>query len=232
MWADPKYLRAWRDLRRRELLFWFFVLSYVPGILLIIVVVNVFEHDAPEHIGIYFSAAWLAGFVGTSLYRQNFRCPRCHQLFFSRFRKQRYVFSYDPGVALLAGAFSLAIMPPRSSKTVSTMCMMPRSCVTTMRVLRWFRHVRHNKAITFRAFSSSRFPVGSSARTRIGSFARALAIATRCCSPPLKCAGVCALRSTRPTASRSSSARWRSIRPFGIIGSRIFSRAVSCGRRL
>jgi len=85
MWADPNYLRCWRDLRRRELLFWFFVLSYVPGILLIIVVVNVLDHDAPEHIGIYFSAAWLTGFVGTSLYRQNFRCPRCHQFFFRRF---------------------------------------------------------------------------------------------------------------------------------------------------
>jgi hypothetical protein len=85
MWADPKYLRSWRDLRRRDLLFWFFVLSYVPGILLIIVVVNVLDHDAPEHIGIYFSAAWLAGFVGTSLYRQNFRCPRCHQFFFRRY---------------------------------------------------------------------------------------------------------------------------------------------------
>ena len=85
MWADPNYLRSWRDFRRRELLFWFFVLSYVPGILLIIVVVNVFEHDAPEHIGIYFSAAWLAGFAGASLYRQNFRCPRCHQFFFRRY---------------------------------------------------------------------------------------------------------------------------------------------------
>src|SRR5262249_8816957 len=65
--------------------FWFFVLSYVPGILFIIVVVNVLDYDAPEHIGIYFSAAWLAGFVGTSLYRQNFRCPRCHQFFFRRY---------------------------------------------------------------------------------------------------------------------------------------------------
>src|SRR5262252_5528805 len=85
MWADPQYLTSWRDLRRRELLFWFFVLSYVPGILLIIVVVNAFDHDAPEHIGIYFSAAWLTGFVGTSLYRQNFRCPRCHRFFFRRY---------------------------------------------------------------------------------------------------------------------------------------------------
>jgi hypothetical protein len=31
MYADPEYLRSWRDLLRRELLFWFFVLSYVPG---------------------------------------------------------------------------------------------------------------------------------------------------------------------------------------------------------
>ena len=86
MWADPNYLRSWRDLRRRELLFWFFVLSYVPGVLLIFVVVNLFDHDALEHIGIYFSGAWLAGFVGTSLYRQNFRCPRCRRSFFRRFR--------------------------------------------------------------------------------------------------------------------------------------------------
>jgi len=85
MWADPTYLRSWRDLRRRELLFWFFVLSYVPVVLLIIVVVNVLDHDPPAHIGIYFSAAWLAGFVGTSLYRQNFRCPRCHEFFFRRY---------------------------------------------------------------------------------------------------------------------------------------------------
>ena len=85
MCADPEYLRSWRDLRRRELLFWFFVLSYVPGFLLIIVVVNVFNHDVPEHLGIYFSGTWLAGFVVTSLYRQNFRCPRCHQFFFRRY---------------------------------------------------------------------------------------------------------------------------------------------------
>jgi hypothetical protein len=86
MWADPNYLRSRRDLHRRELLFWFFVLSYVPGILLIIVVVNLFDHDALEHMGIYFSGAWLAGFVGTGLYRQKFRCPRYRRFFFRRFR--------------------------------------------------------------------------------------------------------------------------------------------------
>ena len=86
MWTDPEYLRSWRDLRRREFLLWFFVLSYVPGIVLIIIIINTFDHGALEHLGLYFSVAWLAGFVGTSLYRQNFRCPRCHHFFFRRFR--------------------------------------------------------------------------------------------------------------------------------------------------
>ena len=86
LWADPEYLQSWRDLRRREFLLWFFVLSYVPGILLIIIIINAFDHGALEHLGVYFSVAWLAGFVGASLYRQNFRCPRCHHFFFRRFR--------------------------------------------------------------------------------------------------------------------------------------------------
>ena len=50
MWSDPQYLHSWRDLRRRELLFWFFVLSYVPGMLLIIAAVDVIGRDLPEHI--------------------------------------------------------------------------------------------------------------------------------------------------------------------------------------
>jgi hypothetical protein len=87
MWTNPQYLRSWRDLRRRELLFWLFVLSYVPGMLLIIAAVDVIGRDLPAHIGAYFSAAWLAGFGGASLYHQNFRCPRCHRFFFRRFRQ-------------------------------------------------------------------------------------------------------------------------------------------------
>jgi hypothetical protein len=84
MWTDPGYPRAWRDLRRREFLFWFFVLSYLPGILLIIVISTAFGRDAPKHSGMYFSVAWLAAFVVASLYHQNFRCPRCRHFFFRR----------------------------------------------------------------------------------------------------------------------------------------------------
>ena len=55
----------------------------------------------------------------------------------------------------------------------------------------------------------SRLPVGSSARSSIGSPTIARAIATRCCSPPESSAGVCAARPARPTASRARAARAR-----------------------
>jgi hypothetical protein len=86
MWTDPRFLSSWRDLRRRELLFWFFVLSYIPGMLLIIAAVNAIGRDLPDHIGAYFSVVWLTGFGGASLYYQNFRCPRCNRFFFRRVR--------------------------------------------------------------------------------------------------------------------------------------------------
>jgi hypothetical protein len=37
------------------------------SVLFIIVIANVFPHDIPEHIGMYFSVAWLAGYLGASL---------------------------------------------------------------------------------------------------------------------------------------------------------------------
>ena len=49
--------------------------------------------------------------------------------------------------------------------------------------------------------AASRLPVGSSARTRRGSFASARAIATRCFSPPLSARGRCEARACSPTAS-------------------------------
>jgi len=79
MWTALEYPRSWGDIRCRELLFWFFVLSYVPGMLLIIVLENDFHLSVPEHLGTYFSVAWLAGFAGASFYRQSFR--GCGQLF-------------------------------------------------------------------------------------------------------------------------------------------------------
>ena len=87
---DSEYLRSWRDLRRREVLFWLVVLSYAPGILLIIWIMTEIHDDVHEHMFAFLSAAWIAAFVAAAAYRQRFRCPRCGQLFFRR------LIGYDP----------------------------------------------------------------------------------------------------------------------------------------
>src|SRR5262249_4573163 len=59
---------------------------YVPGIAIIIVLMDRFGSDVLDRIGTYFSAVWLVGFAGASFYRQHFHCPRCHKFFFRRFK--------------------------------------------------------------------------------------------------------------------------------------------------
>jgi hypothetical protein len=63
-------------------LFWLVILSYLPGMLVIMLVVNRVRDDVPEHMLAYLSVAWLAAFLLASSYRRRFRCPRCHELFF------------------------------------------------------------------------------------------------------------------------------------------------------
>ena len=81
---DPGYVRSWADLRRREVMFWLVVLSYVPGLWLVIIIINMVRSDLPEHMLTYLSVLWLAAYVLVVRYRKNFRCPRCHHLFFRR----------------------------------------------------------------------------------------------------------------------------------------------------
>ena len=84
------------------------------------------------------------------------------------------------------------------------------------------------------ALTESSSPVGSSARMMAGSFARAAAMATRCCSPPLSSPGLWFFLSLSPTMSMSSSTR-RSCSspetPSAIMGSFAFSAAVRVGIR-
>src|SRR5262249_50282606 len=54
MRVDSEYLRSWRDLRRREFLLWFFVLSYVPSIAIIIVLMDRFGSDVLDRIATFF----------------------------------------------------------------------------------------------------------------------------------------------------------------------------------
>ncbi len=82
------------------------------------------------------------------------------------------------------------------------------------------------------AVSSS--PVGSSARTKGGSFARAAARATLCCSPPLSSPGLWPILSPRPTTSTSSftlEPLFSLGMPRATMGSSMFSAAVRVGIR-
>mmetsp|Transcript_2468 Transcript_2468/g.3782 ORF Transcript_2468/g.3782 Transcript_2468/m.3782 type:complete len:81 (+) Transcript_2468:1573-1815(+) len=56
-------------------------------------------------------------------------------------------------------------------------------------------------------FRVSRSPVGSSNKRICGSFAKALAIVTRCCSPPDSSEGRWSMRSCNPTKVSNSFAR-------------------------
>ena len=82
---------------------------------------------------------------------------------------------------------------------------------------------------------SPEWAVGSSARISGGSWARARAMATRCCWPPDRSPGRWPSRSPSPTRSSSCSARARACRP-GIpaahSGAWTLSRAVRLGTRL
>jgi 4-amino-4-deoxy-L-arabinose transferase-like glycosyltransferase len=85
------------------------------------------------------------------------------------------------------------------------------------------------------ALDESRFPVGSSAMITLGRFARARAMATRCCSPPDRRDGRWSIRPPSPTRSSSSAARslrWDLLWPWGIMAMPTFSSAVRVGTRL
>jgi ribosomal protein L37E len=47
-------------------------------------VTSALRHNVPRYFATGIGAAWLAAFVATNLYRQHFRCPRCHHYFYPR----------------------------------------------------------------------------------------------------------------------------------------------------
>ena len=83
MQTGPNYINAWTDLRRRELLFRFVALSFVPLIFLTIAVVNALYGDLPQQFGRWVGGGWIAAFLVAGLYRRWFRCPRCSARFFA-----------------------------------------------------------------------------------------------------------------------------------------------------
>ncbi len=89
-----------------------------------------------------------------------------------------------------------------------------------------------NRLCSVSADSLSKFPEGSSAKINSGLFIKALATATRCCSPPESSLGLWLIRCDNPKNSRSSLARFSAsdfFVPFIKAGKHTFSKAVNSG---
>jgi hypothetical protein len=84
MVSASKYEPCWQDLQRRNLLVWFVAISFVPGVLLLIVAANVWLGDVPKYFGRWVGGCWIAAFALVGIYRRRFQCPRCQQRFFGR----------------------------------------------------------------------------------------------------------------------------------------------------
>ena len=127
---------------------------------------------------------------------------------------------------------SVAVRPSRIRTVRGTCSETTASWVTTTIVVPVSAFTRRRSAKISADVAVSSSPVGSSARMTAGAFARATAIATRCCSPPDSRSGRWSSRSLSPTSERSSRARVRrSGLPSSVIGSSTFSIAVRYGSR-
>jgi hypothetical protein len=80
------YSQQWRDLRRRERLYWIAAFLFVPAVAATLVLAFArLVGDLPkDYGGLWPLGIWLAAFVLANLYRRRFRCPRCHEHFFAR----------------------------------------------------------------------------------------------------------------------------------------------------
>jgi hypothetical protein len=80
--SDP-YRAQWRDLRVRMLLFWAIWLAYLPVVVLSMKALDYVSpglgHRAVPWIAVCWGLVWLM----SGLYRGAFRCPRCHDWYFS-----------------------------------------------------------------------------------------------------------------------------------------------------
>ena len=130
--------------------------------------------------------------------------------------RQAYTIDGPPCLTRFGCDYTCAYRAPiytdrkRSSRSSPDCSANTRSAPSTLRIS-WVASINVacrslqdcvSKRNTSRAFSSSRFPVGSSARTSLGSLARARAMATRCCSPPLSSVARCRARfPSQPTAA-------------------------------
>jgi len=62
---------------------WLVGASFVPGVILGMLIVNEPNDDVPQYFGRCMGGLWLGVFFAAGLYRRTFRCPRYHRFSFS-----------------------------------------------------------------------------------------------------------------------------------------------------
>lgn len=78
------YEASWCSLETRDQLVWLIAVSFVPCTAALMIGVMVIGKPMTPQIFVYAAILWLIAYVAASLYRQEFRCPRCAQRFFAR----------------------------------------------------------------------------------------------------------------------------------------------------
>jgi hypothetical protein len=84
---SPSYQANWQDLRRRQLLVWLIVLSYIPGVLLLSFMLDAWAFNWVR--AVVPAGLWMAALGAAALYLRGFPCPRCRGPFFARSKSSR-----------------------------------------------------------------------------------------------------------------------------------------------
>jgi hypothetical protein len=76
---DPQ----WRNLRKRNRLWWSVFLGLIPAIILIGFALDLISPELAKRTSdTIFFYAWMAAFAAASIYAGGFRCPRCGKRYF------------------------------------------------------------------------------------------------------------------------------------------------------
>src|SRR5579864_4243108 len=85
MAIEPDYSEAWRDLRRRRLIFWALLLGFLPGIGVLSVAIGLplsrFTGINENYFFVGIFVSWFLALAIASFRWQIFPCPRCHKPF-------------------------------------------------------------------------------------------------------------------------------------------------------
>jgi len=85
--AHPDYTAAWRDYRKRILVFWAVFLGYMPGVLVLFfgigLPISALIGIKPDYFFYPLAGSWMLAFLIASLRAGLFCCPRCGKWFFA-----------------------------------------------------------------------------------------------------------------------------------------------------